>query len=334
MKVYVRYNQSKKSSTYLASRYRKNIKGSLELNGVRLVDSLTASPDIVHLLSPEDELFALKAKDSGAKVVTSAFYCEAETPLSFLGEEEEDGYRPLKAKALRLLKNSDLIFVPDAKGKGIIFDEGLSHKKVEILLPGVNSARFVLLDQQEESVYQQYFNIRKDEKIIVVFGDYKETKKLEFLNSLALKMRDFRFIFLGFSKKHQSTWHYRRWIKKGIGNVFLESSLPDDVYRSLLHSATLVLYLREPDTITTLEAFACNLPIFIYKEYSQSFYLKKDKNCFVFYEEKELIQAMQNGGKEKSLLVKNYTKDARMSYSLEQIGKKYVEFYHALLGEK
>ena len=52
---------------------RKNLKGALELSSVTWVDSIHASPEIVHLITPEDEGLVKAIREEGAKIVTSAF---------------------------------------------------------------------------------------------------------------------------------------------------------------------------------------------------------------------------------------------------------------------
>ena len=59
MKVLVEYSPGAHLDRYIATRLRKNIKGALELVGTSWVESMFAEPDVVHLISPDDEKTAL-----------------------------------------------------------------------------------------------------------------------------------------------------------------------------------------------------------------------------------------------------------------------------------
>ena len=91
---------------------RKNLKGALELSSVSWVDSIYASPEIVHLITPEDENLVKSFREEDAKIVTSAFYCENDPSTRFLERDATGGFA-LKKSAFKLLSESDLVIVPN-----------------------------------------------------------------------------------------------------------------------------------------------------------------------------------------------------------------------------
>ncbi len=330
LKICVRYLEGRGEPSYLASRLRKNLKGALESQGEQLVDSLDASPSIVHLISPEDDSFALKAKEAGAKVVVSALYTEEDLPASYLLEKEEDGYQSLKNKAVHLLKSADFIFVPSARAKGILIDSGQNADKIEILSPGVNVSRFEGLDQLEKDVFRQYFNIRENEKTAIIFANCRDNKELKLISSFANEAREYRFLVISYEKRRLFSLR-KRLVKKGPGNISYEGVWPDDVYRSALKDASFLLFLGEPNPIAALEAMASKTPIFVYGNLPAGSYLRKGNDCFVFEEEKSLIEAMHGrASKGYDSYIERAYRRAREE-SLLHLGKKVVTRYEKIL---
>ena len=103
MKVLVEYSPGAHLDRYIATRLRKNIKGALELVGTSWVESMFAEPDVVHLISPDDESLAHDAKEQGATLVVSALYSEGDPGARFMSVDGE-GFHSLRPKAERLLK--------------------------------------------------------------------------------------------------------------------------------------------------------------------------------------------------------------------------------------
>lgn len=335
MKALVRYQAGKGEPPYLAVRLRKNVKGALESTDAQLVDSLDASPSIVHLISPEDGPFLEKAREYGAKVVVSALYAEGEPSASYLGDKEEDGFRPVKPRALRMLRHADAVFVPGLKEKGVLVDSGIPSSKIEILSPGVNVSRFEGLDPVERDVFRQYFNIRDGEKVAVVFGDYENGKIFKTLEEIASNLLSFRLIFIGYEKHRAFMSSRRRRIsRRGPKNMRFEAILEDDVFRSLLRSASFALFMGEAPRILALEAMASKTPIFLYKDPGYGTQFRPGENAILAETPPALIKAVESrlAGDYDSLVERAYR--LARAESLLDLGKRLLMRYRQIAGEE
>ncbi len=335
MKALVRYQAGKGEPPYLAVRLRKNLKGALESTETQLVDSLDAGPSIVHLISPDDGPFLEKAREYGAKVVVSALYAEGEPSASYLGEAEEDGFRPIKPRAARMLRHADLIFVPGLREKGILVDSGIPSSKVEILTPGVNVSRFEGLDPAEKDVYRQYFNIRDRESVAVVFGDYESGRPFKALEEIAGNLPSFRLIFIGY-EKYQAfmSSRRRRLSKKGPKNVRFEGIIEDDVFRSLLRSASFAFFMGEAPRILALEAMASKTPVILFRDPGHGSPLRPEENAILAETPSALVKAVESrlAGDYDSLIERAYR--LARAESLLDLGKRLFLRYRPLAGEE
>jgi hypothetical protein len=160
MKALVYFNPGAKADNFVATRLRKNIKGSLELANVNWVESLFALPDLLHVLSPEDEAKVHDAKLDGLKVVVSALYSEID-PAARYFQKDPDGFFALKGKSERVLEGADLILVPSLGAKNLLIDGGIKNPHISILSPGVNMARFEKSDPVETGVVYRYLRFPK-----------------------------------------------------------------------------------------------------------------------------------------------------------------------------
>ena len=112
MKSLVYFKPSSSSVPFEGVRLRKNLKGALELSSLSWVDSIYANPEVVHLLSPDDESLVKSFREEGAKIVVSAFSTENDPEARFLDKNTEGGFA-LRKVAIKLLTEADLVLVPN-----------------------------------------------------------------------------------------------------------------------------------------------------------------------------------------------------------------------------
>lgn len=173
MKVLVRFAPGVRFDSFEGARLRKNIKGGLELNDIKWVDSVFADPDVCHYLSPVDVTKARDAKDDGYPVVVSALYSESD-PFGCFLDRDNNNCCSLPPRSLKILELADKILVPCLSAKNLLFQCGLKNKNIEVVSPGVNLTRFEDLDALESEVFPRYYRIQKNEKYVVSVGDFED----------------------------------------------------------------------------------------------------------------------------------------------------------------
>ena len=107
MKILVRFVPGARNDIFEGTRLRKCIKGGLELNNIKWVESIFAEPDVCHFLSPIDEAKAHEAKAEGYPVVVSALYAESDPYCRYLERSPENFYS-LPQKSLKMLNEATI----------------------------------------------------------------------------------------------------------------------------------------------------------------------------------------------------------------------------------
>lgn len=333
MKVFVSFEPKYRSCDFEGTRLRKNLKGALELSGVGWVSSLFASPDIVHLVSPEDERLAIEAKRSSLPLVISAFYSENDPGARFLETESRDGEIIVKKQAMRFLALADLLLVPSEGLKTFLINSGI-RSRIAVLSAGVNLTRFEKADKIEEIIFSRYVSLPAEAKYIFLSGDYDDNEQIEDLNTLAAMVPSYRFYFVGLSKKGMVSAAYRKRLAKNSSrNVYYLDLLEDDVYRSAINgcSAYVSLNTNRPDNLTALEAMASKKQVFAYKGFRYGDCCVNEKNSYVTDSLGDLAALIERHclSSFTPTIIGGY-KDAKAS-SLRSVGKRLKAYYESLL---
>jgi hypothetical protein len=240
MKVLVYFNPGEKNDCFSAARLRKNIKGSLELADVPWVESVFALPDIVHILSPDDEAKVHDAKLDGLKVVVSALYTETDPAARFF-QKDPDGFYSLKSKAERVLEAADLILVPSLGAKKALIQAGIKNPHFALLPSGVNMTRFEKTDPVETGVVYRYLRFPQNEKYVLSVGDYEDNEVLEKFTSVAKALPKIRFYFSGIKRGIGSEALLKKLNRETPENCHFLDLLEDDVFRSAMINASVYL---------------------------------------------------------------------------------------------
>ena len=261
MKILIHFDPGIKRDIYEASRLRKNIKGSLELNNIIWVDSIYALPDVCHLISPIDEPLAKEAKGEGLPIVISALYTEGDPSASFTSKDMF-GELILTNKAKKFLEYADVILVPSDDAKTFL-NRYIQDKRIEIVTPGVNSMRFEILDSCSEGAFRHYERFPEDQKYFITIGEYTDKKTLTSLRELASLLPEYRFFFVGGDYGGKSS-SLNGANKKNPKNLTFLPILPDDLFRSALHDTYGFIYFDSMtfSSLICLESFASKTPVF------------------------------------------------------------------------
>lgn len=333
MKVFVYFSPGDRFDNFEGTRLRKNIKGALELNGIKWVESIYALPDIVHFISPDDEGKVKEFKKEGVKIVTSALYCEEDEKACYFLKDDL-GALTLKNKAINLLENSDLIFVPSTKARGALKGAGIKNPNIAICSPGVNLTRFEKDEPLEKEIFHRYFRLDRRRKAILAVGNLEETEELEEFRNLAKLLPNFDFLYLGYSKKGMKITPFLKKIsKKNPPNCHFSSLVEDDIYRSAIMNCSYLVFLNSytASSMLALEAFAGQCQTLCVGRSEIEGLLENKKTCYNFDTIEELAKGIEDleSGKLKPLLREAYSVARKNSFS--EIGQILKANYEKIL---
>ena len=263
MRPCIYFKQKPANDPFEGARLRKTLKGALELEGIAYVDSLHASSDFLHVLSPESEDEALEEKKDGKKIVVSAFYTEDDPNCSFLTKDSE-GLIQHKLRGQKLLSAADLILVPNKECIDLLETFGIKGEHIRVLTPGVNLARFEKGDPLEETLFRTYFRFDA-EKYLLSIVDLRNKMVQKFLENLAKSLPNYKIFCLGTDGKGKPSPSFlKRLSKQAPKNLVYSGIVDDDIYRSGMIGASGYLSFGPYhfDILSVLEAHAANVPVF------------------------------------------------------------------------
>ncbi len=337
MKVLVEYSPGASLDRYIATRLRKNIKGALELVGTSWVESMFAEPDVVHLISPDDEGLAHDAKEQGTALVVSALYSEGDPGARFMNVDGE-GFHSLRPKAERLLKMADAILVPSEAAETALLTSGVILPPIHVVTPGVNLARFDVRSDIEKIVFRRYFRLEEGTPYCLAVGEAGDEERLETMAELASFAPGVTFFYLLTSKKGPAKPSYlRRKAKRYPRNLILSGLVEDDVYRSGVVGALAYISIAsiEADELAVLEAMAAKTPVLSLGHPFWSQELTSSKAYKAYPSVERLGKAIESlaTGKGQPTIIEAY-RLARKN-SLAVLGRKLVSLYmEAIEGEQ
>ena len=331
MKILVRFVPGARNDIFEGTRLRKSIKGALELNNVKWVESIFAEPDVCHFLSPIDEAKAHEAKAEGYPVVVSALYAESDPFCRYLERSPENFYS-LPQKSLKMLNDADLILVPSLSAKNLLFQCGFQSQNIEVLPPGVNLARFEELDPIEAQIFPRYFKLPRDAKYAISVGDLDDKKSIEKAKFLAELTPNMIFFFFGSTSKI-GEGGLKKLNKQSPSNLRFCGVTEDDVYRSGISGATCFIEYGESisQPVEELEAMAVKVPIVHIGKTRGSGILQGGINCYAPSDVTEAAKTIDSlsTSKDNAIIMQGY-KMAREN-SLSVLGEKLKGLYESLI---
>jgi glycosyltransferase involved in cell wall biosynthesis len=332
MKALVYFSPGEKNDCFAAARLRKNIKGALELADVPWVESLFALPDILHVLSPEDEAKVHDAKLDGLKVVVSALYTEYD-PAARYFQKDPDGFYALKSKAERVLEAADLILVPSLGAKKALVEAGIKNPHFAILPSGVNMTRFEKTDPVETGVVYRYLRFPSNEKYVFSVGDYEDNDVLEKFTSIASALPKLRFYFTGIKRGIGSESLLKKLNRETPENCHFIDLLEDDVFRSAMINASVYLSFPSPrsDQLTALEAMAAKTEVVAFGMPLEGDVIEDKKNAYCAVSQEKVAKIIESycAGKLAPTIIEGYRR--AKSCSLDKIGQRLKADYESLL---
>lgn len=256
MKICVFFQPKDKYDNFEGARLRKSIKGALELVDVPYSRNLIDNYDVIHFVSPDDELKISDAKEEGIPTVFSAGL--AETDISTRLFELKGDNHIISARALRTLNKVDLILTCDEVIKDLLIKNGV-HTKIEVVPLGVNTARFEMTSQLQSDIFYNYYQLSKDTKFVVSVGSYEDKEKFKALLEIARFCPNYNFYYFGRSKSKRKAPK----IKNAPRNISFHLLVNDEIYCSMMKNASVFLAFdnRRYNPITLFDAAASKTQI-------------------------------------------------------------------------
>ena len=338
MKVLVYFQPSPKHDNFEGARMRKTIKGALEVIGQKYTSNLYDEYDVAHFMSPEDESKLVVPLERKVPIIVSALFGEDDPATRFLNHKNKGGKLivALKPKALRLLNKASLVLVPSESAKELLIENGVTSP-IDIIVPGVNLARFNFSREDEKELFYRYFREDKNKKIVLAMGEY--TNNMDGISSLinaAKKREDVEFYYIGYETFAANYGNCKRVIRSAPKNVHFKTILPDDIYRSMLLNADVFMLpgYSLSGIISVQEAMAANCQLIVRDSAVYSELLVNEKTAYIADNSETLTSLCLDylDSKIKPTTEEAYNKIS--SYNLENFGHKLCELYNSLVTNK
>ena len=285
MKVLVHFEGTKIGQTE-GARMRKTIKGALELQEIKYTTTVLDTFDVAHFMSPEDVLKIHFAMEQRAPVVVSALYTEDDDEARFLDcKFKRDGTRKvfIKPKALKILNTANMVLVPTEECKNRLINYGVTSE-IKTVYPGVNLARFDFSRDDEKEIFYRYFREDKSKKLVIAFGSGAPMKEgIGTFIKAAKANPDVLFYYLAPCKESRLKHYLGKFMKQAPKNAKFKGLLLDDVRRSALLNAELVLLpsYTPSGIISICEAMAAKCQIIARENTAPSDLLINGKNAYL-----------------------------------------------------
>ena len=336
MKVLVYFQPNSKHDNYEGARMRKTIKGALEVIGATYTTNLYDNYDVAHFMSPDDENKLNIVLEKNVPIVVSALFGEDDPTTRFLNHKNKDGKRTvtLKQKALRMLNKANLVLVPSESAKEFLIANGV-NRPIEIVIPGVNLARFNFSREDEKELFYRYFREDKNKKLVLAVGEYTNNMDgIHCLINAAKKKEDAVFYYIGCESF--ITGKAKKIIKSAPKNLHFKMIIPDDIYRSMLLKADVFMLpgYNLSGIISVEEAMAANCQLIVRKSAIFPEFLKNEKTAYVAEYSETLTSLCLDYLNEE---IKPTTDEAYQmisSYNLETFGKELISKYESLITNK
>ena len=335
MKVLVYFQPNRKYDNFEGTRMRKTIKGALETINVQYTSNLYDQCDVAHFMSPDDENKLSLVAERGVPTIVSALFGEDDPSTRFLTNKSKAGkrIRHLRNRALRMLNKATLVIVPTESAKQFLIEEGI-NTKIEVVMPGVNLARFNFSRDDEKELFYRYFREDKNKKLVLAVGDYDANMSgiHAFINA-ASKRDDTVFYYVGYLSKDANKGRCKKIIKSAPKNVHFKDILPDDIYRSLLLNADVFMLpgYNLAGVVSIEEAMAAKCQLIVRKTSIFPELLKNEKTAYVAEFSETLTSiCLEYLDKEMQPTVKEAYNQVS-EYSLKNFGDQLVNIYKSLI---
>lgn len=338
MKVLVYFQPNAKHDNFEGARMRKTIKGALEVIEQSHTSNIFDDYDVAHFMSPDDENKLNIVLERNVPIVVSALFGEDDPSTRFLIHKNKNGtvVTTLKAKALRMLNKATLVLVPSESAKEFLISNGVTSR-IEILMPGINLARFNFSRDDEKELFYRYFREDKNKKLVLAVGEY--TNNMDGIHALinaAKKRDDAIFYYVGCETFAANYGNCKKIIKTAPKNLHFKTILPDDIFRSMFLNADVFMLpgYNLAGIISIEEAMAAKCQLIVRKSATFPDFLKNEKTAYVAEYSETLTSLCLDylDAKISSTTEEAYRKIS--AYNLESFGHQLYNIYSLIMPNK
>lgn len=310
-------------------------KEALGINNVQFTLDPNEDFDIVHIntIGLKSWQVLKKAKKLGKPVVyhTHTTYEDFKGSVKFSNQ-----LAPLiKIWAKKLYNSADYLISPTEYTKNLIKTKYLQNdKEIRVISNGVSLNKFCKNEEYEKKFLEQY---NFDKPLIITAGLPFERKGIKDFIKIVEKCSDYQFLWFGSSSiKPMLPKEIQKIIDNPPKNLIFPGYVDKEVLIGAFSMAKAFLFMsyEENEGIVVLESLSSKLPLVIRDIPVYEKWLENGKNCFKATNNEEFYNHLVNIVEKK---VENLDKIIENGYSvveersLEQVGKKYKEYYEYIL---
>ena len=290
--------------------------------------------DIAHInfYGLKSYMLAKKLKKQGKKIVYHAHSTEEDFRNSFIFSNQIS--KLFKKWLIKCYTLGDAIITPTEYSKKLLKSYGIKND-IYVVSNGVELKNFEQ-DKEKGEEFRRKYDFKKEDKVIVGIGLYIERKGIIDFVELAKKMKDYKFIWFGYSPLMFSRKKVRKAVKTKLDNLIFAGYVEQETICKALNGCDVYIAptFEETEGITIIEAASCKTNMVVRDIPVFKGWLEDEKNVYMAKDIQEFENKIKKiiSGKLPSLVDEAYNiANERKS---ENIGEKLKDVYEEVLGQK
>lgn len=290
--------------------------------------------DIAHInfYGLKSYMLAKKLKKQGKKIVYHAHSTEEDFRNSFIFSNQIS--KLFKKWLIKCYTLGDAIITPTEYSKKLLKSYGIKND-IYVVSNGVELKNFEQ-DKEKGEEFRRKYDFKKEDKVIVGIGLYIERKGIIDFVELAKKMKDYKFIWFGYSPLIFSRKKVRKAVKTKLDNLIFAGYVEQETICKALNGCDVYIALtfEETEGITIIEAASCKTNMVVRDIPVFKGWLEDEKNVYMAKDIQEFENKIKKiiSGKLPSLVDEAYNiANERKS---KNIGEKLKDVYEEVLGQK
>lgn len=290
--------------------------------------------DIAHInfYGLKSYMLAKKLKKQGKKIVYHAHSTEEDFRNSFIFSNQIS--KLFKKWLIKCYTLGDAIITPTEYSKKLLKSYGIKND-IYVVSNGVELKNFEQ-DQEKGEEFRRKYDFKKEDKVIVGIGLYIERKGIIDFVELAKKMKDYKFIWFGYSPLIFSRKKVRKAVKTKLDNLIFAGYVEQETICKALNGCDVYIAptFEETEGITIIEAASCKTNMVVRDIPVFKGWLEDEKNVYMAKDIQEFENKIKKiiSGKLPSLVDEAYNiANERKS---KNIGEKLKDVYEEVLGQK
>ena len=287
--------------------------------------------DIAHInfYGLKSYMLAKKLKKQGKKIVYHAHSTEEDFRNSFIFSNQIS--KLFKKWLIKCYTLGDAIITPTEYSKKLLKSYGIKND-IYVVSNGVELKNFEQ-DKEKGEEFRRKYDFKKEDKVIVGIGLYIERKGIIDFVELAKKMKDYKFIWFGYSPLIFSRKKVRKAVKTKLDNLIFAGYVEQETICKALNGCDVYIAptFEETEGITIIEAASCKTNMIVRDIPVFKGWLEDEKNVYMAKDIQEFENKIKKiiSGKLPSLVDEAYNiANERKS---ENIGEKLKNVYEEVL---